>query len=188
MSDRSRWDEVVLFAATILMVAVATLVLFIVIVAVAGKLQAAPLCPPPDPGARPVVRLAAGEISQLARLAWAENRSSGYCGMLSVASVVINRIQEDPKTFGATITQVINKPYQFSVFGKADPNRRKMAKVSDDDDLFITAMLAAIAAVSGVENVGGALYFYSGKAPYWATDMVVTRHNAWGHTFLRPKP
>lgn len=186
MSDRRRWDEVVLFIATILMVAVATLVLFIVVMAVAAKLQAAPLCPPPDPGARPVVRLAAGEISQLARLAWAENRSNGYCGMLAIASVVINRMQEDPKTFGATITQVINKPYQFSVFGKTDPNRRKMAKVAEDDDEFVSAMLAAIAAVSGVENSNGALYFYSGKTPYWAAGMVVTT-KMHGHVFLRPR-
>jgi spore germination cell wall hydrolase CwlJ-like protein len=145
-------------------------------------------CPPPDPAAKPVVRLAAGEILALSRLVWAENRSGGYCGMLSIASVVVNRLQENPKTFGATITQVINKPHQFSVFGKADPNRRKMAKVSDDDDEFITAMLAAIAAVSGVENTGRALYFYSGRAPYWSHGMVVTKANYFGHTFLRPKP
>jgi spore germination cell wall hydrolase CwlJ-like protein len=186
MSGRSRWDEVVLFVATILLVIAAALMLFAIVAAVTGKLQAAPLCPPPDPGVRPVVRLAAGEISQLARLAWAENRSSGYCGMLSIASVVINRMQEDPKTFGATITQVINKPYQFSVFGKTDHNRRKMAKVSEDDDEFVSALLAAIAAVSGVDNSHRALYFYSGSPPYWAAGMVVTT-KMYGHVFLRPR-
>lgn len=186
MSDRRRWDEVILFVVAVLALAGAVVGLFAIAVLVAGKLQAAPLCPPPDPEAKPVVRLAAGEISQLARLAWAENRSNGYCGMLAITSVVINRMQEDPKTFGATITQVINKPYQFSVFGKTDPNRRKMAKVAEDDDEFVSAMLAAIAAISGVDNSHRALYFYSGSPPYWAAGMVVTT-KMHGHVFLRPR-
>lgn len=162
------------------------LVAFGIGISMAMCAHAAP-CEHPDPAAKPVVRLAAGELHSLAALAWAENRSNGYCGMLAVASVVINRMQENPKTFGATITQVINKPYQFSVFGKTDKNRLKMSRVAEHDDLFVTAMLAAIAAVSGVENTGRALYFYSGRAPYWSHGMVVTSRQ-YGHVFLRPKP
>lgn len=185
MSDKPQfelWDWFALAGFVCLVVG-----LVMLLFAALTSVRAASLCPAPDPDAKPVVRLAAGEISQLARLAWAENRSNGYCGMLSIASVVINRMQENPKIFGATITQVVNKPYQFSVFGRTDPNRRKMAKVSDDDDEFVTAMLAAIAAVSGLDNSAGALYFYSGAAPYWAHGMVVTT-KMYGHVFLRPRP
>lgn len=185
MSDERRARIALFLLAALTIGALVVTGLFLLMLA-SGSGHAAPACPPPDPEARPVVRLAAGEISQLARLAWAENRSNGYCGMLAITSVVINRIQEDPKTFGATITQVINKPYQFSVFGKTDPNRRKMAKVAEDDDEFVSAMLAAIAAVSGVDNSNRALYFYSGSPPYWAAGMVVTT-KMHGHIFLRPR-
>jgi spore germination cell wall hydrolase CwlJ-like protein len=175
-----------LFLLTLLAFGGVVVVTLLLLVLVSGKGHAA-TCPPPDPAARPIVKLAAGELRSLAALAWAENRSSGYCGMLSIASVVVNRLQQNPKIYGATITQVINKPYQFSVFGRTDPNRRKMAKVAEDDDEFVTAVLAAIAAVSGVENTGRALYFYSGRAPYWSHGMVVTAKQ-YGHVFLKPRP
>jgi spore germination cell wall hydrolase CwlJ-like protein len=185
MSDEGR-AKFALFLLTLLTFGAVVVVTLLLLVLVSGKGHAA-TCPPPDPAAKPVVRLAAGEILALSRLAWAENRSGGYCGMLSIASVVVNRLQQNPKIYGATITQVINKPYQFSVFGKTDPNRRKMAKVAEDDDEFVSAMLAAIAAVSGVENAGGALYFYSGSAPYWSHGMLVVSRQ-YGHVFLRPRP
>jgi spore germination cell wall hydrolase CwlJ-like protein len=177
-----------LFLLTLLAFGAVVVITLFLLVLVSGKGHAA-TCPPPDPDARPVVRLAAGEIRALASLAWAEARGEPepYCSMLAVSSVVINRMQENPKTFGATITQVINKPYQFSVFGRADKNRVKMSRVAEHDDLFVTAMLAAIAAVSGVDNSNRALYFFSGKAPYWSHGMAVTAKR-YGHTFLRPRP
>lgn len=144
-------------------------------------------CPAPDPAAGPVVALSRGELSMLARLAWAENRENGYCGMLSISSVVINRMRTNPQYFGATVTQVIQRPNQFSVFGKSDPNRQKMMKVDESDDSYVSAMLAAISAAAGAQPVGGATYFFSGRAPAWSHGMAVTAHQ-YGHTFLRAKP
>jgi spore germination cell wall hydrolase CwlJ-like protein len=106
--------------------------------------------------------------------------------MVAVAAVVVNRIQTDPGYFGATVTQVLNKPFAFSVFGKRDRNRLKVARVDETDDLFVVALLAAIAAVGGADPVGGADHFYSGRAPNWASGMLVTARIG-GHTFLRSR-
>lgn len=158
--------------------------LVMVLVHASGPARSAPLCAPPDPGARPVVKLLPGELASLAALAWAENRSNGYCGMQAIAAVVVNRLRSNPKYFGATVTQVLNKPSAFSVFGKADPNRLKMAKLDETDGSYLAATLAAIAAVGGADPVGGADHFYSGSAPNWAPRMTVTAR-AHGHVFLR---
>lgn len=143
-------------------------------------------CRPPDPAAQPVVRMNAGELRTLAALAWGEARGENnpYCSMLAVSAVVINRLQRNPKTFGATITQVINKPQQFSVFGKTDPNLRKMARVDESDPLFLTAILAALSAVSGNDPSEGATHFHAGRTPRWAAGMLVTARIG-NHTFRR---
>lgn len=154
--------------------------------AIAARAEPAKGCAPPDPAARPVVRLNAGELRSLAALAWGEARGepNPYCSMLAVSAVVINRMQRNPKTFGATVTQVINKPYQFSVFGKTDPNLRKMARVNESDPSFIAAMLAAISAISGIDPSHGATHFAAGRAPGWAADMLVTARIG-QHTFFQ---
>jgi spore germination cell wall hydrolase CwlJ-like protein len=150
---------------------------------------APPRCAPPDPAARPVIRLARGELRALAALAWAETRGEPdpYCSALAVSAVVVNRMQMNPEYFGATITQVITKPAAFSPFGKADPNRARMAKVDESDAGFITALLAAVAAVSGADPTVGADHFHSGKSPRWSRRMVVTARIG-GHTFMRSSP
>jgi spore germination cell wall hydrolase CwlJ-like protein len=143
-------------------------------------------CRAPDPANRPIVSLASGELRALAALAWAEARGERdpYCSMLAVSAVVVNRIRTNPRYFGASVTQVINRPHQFSPFGKRDPNRNKMGKVDESDRLFVTGLLAAIAAASGIDNTGGATHFYSGARPAWAHGMVLTMRLG-GHTFMK---
>lgn len=164
----------------------AVLLVVYVVAAILIGISLAFSCPAPDPEAKPVVSLSRGELSMLARLAWAENRSHGYCGMLSISSVVINRMRTNPAYFGGTVTQVIQRPNQFSVFGRNDPNRSKMTKVDESDDAYVAALLAAIAAVGGADITGGALYFYSGGAPAWSHGMAVTLRGH-GHTFLKER-
>lgn len=142
-------------------------------------------CEKPDPASRPVVRLAAGELRQLAVVAWGEARSDGHCAMQAVAAVILNRLQANPKLYGATITQVVHKPFAFSVFGRRDPNRVKMGKADESDPSFISAMLAAIAAVGGSDPTGGATHFaVAGSRPAWATRMVLTARIG-AHAFYR---
>lgn len=148
-------------------------------------------CAAPDPQAVPIVRLSRGEIRDLAALAWAEARGEddAYCAMQAVAAVVINRMQTNPRYFGATITQVISRPNAFSPFGRDDPQNRRMLAVDERDGLYASALLAAIAAVSGADPTrgspgDGATHFFSGKAPDWTRHMVVTARIG-HHTFLR---
>lgn len=156
-----------------------------VIIGMMQKVHGAERCAAPDPAAKPVVKLASGELRALAALAWGEARGDGYCSMQAVAAVVVNRMRSNPKEFGATVTQVINRPYAFSVFGKRDPNRAKVAKVGEEDPVFLTAMLAAIAAVGGADPVGGADHFHTSRTlPAWAARMPVTARIG-GHVYRR---
>jgi spore germination cell wall hydrolase CwlJ-like protein len=164
---------------------------FVAILTVAiwlGNVQAAERvkCAVPDPRAAPIVKLSSGEIRALAALAWAEARGEAdpYCSMQAVAAVVVNRLRTDPSYYGATVTQVIHRPYAFSAFGRADPNRAKMARIDESDGLYVTALLASIAALSGADPVAGATHFYAGRAPSWSRRMVVTVRIG-AHTFAR---
>lgn len=171
----------------VLLLGLATVLVAVVTVGVRLGHAAVPAdCRPPDPGTRPIVPLASGELRALAALAWAEARGErdAYCSMLAVSAVVVNRIRTNPRYFGASVTQAINRPHQFSPFGRNDPNRRKMGKVDEGDHLFVTALLAAIAASTGVDNTGGATHFFSGPRPRWANGMVLTMRLG-GHTFMK---
>jgi spore germination cell wall hydrolase CwlJ-like protein len=183
-----RWDFVDWLWALLWLVCIYlfTLVLAAVIGAFFNPAHAEGRCAPPDPAARPVIRLASGELRALAALAWGEARGEpdSYCSMVAVAAVVVNRVQSNPGYFGATVTQAINRPFAFSVFGKMDPNRKKMTKVDESDEQFIVALLAAIAAVSGTDPVQGADHFFSGRPPRWASGMVLTARIG-QHTFMR---
>jgi spore germination cell wall hydrolase CwlJ-like protein len=80
---------------------------------------------------------------------------------------------------------VVSKPFAFSVFGKTDPNRTKMARVDESDPVFISAVLAAISAVSGADPTSGATHFVSGGLkPGWAARMTVTARIG-GHVYFR---
>lgn len=153
----------------------------------------APVCPPPDPRAVPVVSLARGEIRDLAALAWAEARGEPepYCAMQAVAAVVVNRMRRNPRYFGATITQVISKPRAFSPFGRDDPQNRRMRSVDERDGLYFSALLATLAALSGADPTrgaagDGATHFYSGRPPAWSHGLLVTARIG-NHTFLRER-
>lgn len=175
-----------LWVAAAVLIYTAIAVVLAVMLAQNRPANAAIGCRPPDPEAQPVIRLAAGELRTLARLAWGEGRSEGYCGMVAISAVVINRMQRNPKTFGATVTQVINKPYAFSSFGKSDPNRLKMAKIDESDEHYLRATLAALAAITGQDPTAGGLYFHAvGSRPGWAAGMVVSARIG-QHIFMRP--
>lgn len=151
-------------------------------------------CPAPDPEAKPVVSLSRGELSMLARLAWAEARGepNPYCSMLAVSAVAVNRMRTNPTYFGATITQVLTKPHAFSPFGRDDPQHRRMMSIDERDSHYHSALLAALAAVSGIDPTRdreghGATYFYSGGPPRWSHGMAVTLRSG-RHTFLTSRP
>ncbi len=95
------------------------------------------------------------DIDILARTIWGEARGEGAIGMQAVANVVMNRYQlaiSNPayaKQFGSTIAEICQKPWQFSVWNKGNPNLNKMLLLTPSDRSFRQALDIARKAVTG---------------------------------------
>lgn len=144
--------------------------------------------PPWPPVARPVVKLLPGDVRALSEVIFGEGRGDGWCGMIGIGTVVLNRIRTNPKYFGATITQVTQKPNAFSSFGKADPNLRLMKKADESDPAFFLAQLAALAVLAGAPDpTGGAVYFHHrDMMPEWGPRTIETARIG-SHIYRRDK-
>ncbi|WP_217594152.1 cell wall hydrolase [Cohnella sp. GbtcB17] len=90
------------------------------------------------------------ELTLLAKLVEAEAGSEPYAGKLAVASVVMNRLHND--RYPDTLRGVIYAPGQFSPAGNGSLERETPSKDS---------LKAAKAALSGENNVPGALSFFN---------------------------
>ncbi|WP_052476293.1 cell wall hydrolase [Cohnella kolymensis] len=92
------------------------------------------------------------ELMLLAKLVETEAGNEPYEGKLAVASVVMNRVSDG--NYPNTVKGVIYEPYQFS------PARNgTLAKTTASKD----SIKAAKAALSGENNVPGAVYFFNPK-------------------------
>lgn len=143
----------------------------------------------------------ASDLDVLARTIWGEARGEGAQGMHAVANVIMNRYEKAQSSisyarqFGGTVSQICQKPYQFSVWNSNDPNLSKMMNVTKQDPKFVLALDIAKAALRGTlpDITGGADHYLNieatrsmrgGDLPEWvdlakATDKIGT------HTFLR---
>jgi spore germination cell wall hydrolase CwlJ-like protein len=143
-----------------------------------GGTARADQCPAPPwpPTVRPIVDLVAGDVRSLTEAIYGEARGESWCGQIAVGWVILNRMIQNPKEWGATVTQVVNKPHQFSPFGKKNPNLRKMKRADESEDAFYMAQQAAYAVLGGAADpTGGATYFHHRNIlPNWASQTVVT--------------
>lgn len=136
----------------------------------------------------------------LARTIWGEARGQGFAGMQAVASVVLNRFKASQVStaranqFGRSISDICQKPYQFSVWNKNDPNRAKLLSVDESDKNFVRAITIASRAMHGdlPDNTGGADHYLNvsvtmklrgGTLPSWA-DLKQKTVTIGDHTFL----
>lgn len=116
------------------------------------------------------------EIDLLARTIWGEARGEGTQGMHAVANVIMNRVKKGG-WYGATVQDVVLKPYQFSVWNKDDPNREKALSVTVADSQFWTAKKLASLAYNGQldDITGGAINYHANYVnPSWAASMKKT--------------
>ena len=116
------------------------------------------------------------EIDLLARTIWGEARGEGTQGMHAVANVIMNRVKKGG-WYGATVQDVVLKPYQFSVWNKGDPNREKALEVTTADSQFWTAKKLASLAYNGqLDDITGGAVNYHAKyvSPSWAKSMTKT--------------
>ncbi|MEK0312285.1 cell wall hydrolase [Cohnella sp. 56] len=110
------------------------------------------LDPDSAPKAAPAAEAAIdqAELTMLAKLVEAEAGSEPYAGKLAVASVVMNRLHND--NYPDTVKGVIYAPGQFSPAGNGSLERERPSRDS---------LKAAKAALSGENNVPGALFFFN---------------------------
>lgn len=104
---------------------------------------------------------------------WGEARGEPRQGKIAVAWVIKNRAESVPPRFGASITRVCLKPYQFSCWNPKDPNRTKMLNPLKHDTQ--AAWNACVEVVEGVRDGripdpthGATHYFEQSLLPEWA--------------------
>jgi len=110
------------------------------------------------------------EIDLMARTIWGEARGEGQLGMQAVANVIMNRVNRGG-WWGATISDVVLKPYQFSTWNESDANRNKARSVDTSDQAFWTASKIASMAYNGqlTDVTNGATHYHAKSVtPAWA--------------------
>ena len=142
-----------------------------------------------------------GDNLTLARTIWGEARDQGYKGMQAVANVIMNRYMAAQVSnlaanqFGCTISEICQKPYQFSAWNKNDPNRAKLLVVDDTNKDFAQALSIASRALRGdlPDATGGADHYLNiplteslrgGDLPSWV-DLRFKTADIGAHTFLK---
>ena len=124
----------------------------------------------------------------LAKTIWGEARGEGMQGMQAVANVVMNRVNA-ASWYGASIKDVVLKPYQFSCWNANDPNRAKIDKLSIEDLAASGALNVARQVISGQlkDITGGATNYHATSVnPAWAEKMTKTVQIG-NHVFYKEK-
>jgi N-acetylmuramoyl-L-alanine amidase len=153
----------------------------------------------PQPKAQQTV--SSYDLDILARTLWGEARGQGYHGMQAVANVIMRRYElaqqnvSFARQFGATVADICQKPYQFSVWLVNDPNYQKMLNVTANDPRFEMAQEIALKALTGRlrDVTGGADHYLNiaatkaqrgGSLPKWV-NLTKKTEEIGDHTFLR---
>jgi hypothetical protein len=114
------------------------------------------------------------DVRLVAATCWGEARSEGEQGMRAVAHVIVNRVGD---RFGGDIESVVRSPWQFSVWNRRDPNRRRVenpeayATEGADQETWEIAQRIAREVLSGqsTDPTNGALFYHTTSIrPWWA--------------------
>lgn len=99
-----------------------------------------------------------------------EASGEGADGEKAIAFVLLNRVKDG--RWGNNLASVALAPEQFSCWNTSDPNRKRMAKMDDDDPIIKSAATAIAQAQTGLPDPTlGATHYYSvdmPKPPFWA--------------------
>lgn len=127
------------------------------------------------------------ELTLLAMCVYGESRSESYEGKLSIAYVVMNRVNEQ-SWFGKTVKEVLLKPYQFTCFSKSDPNFKKLFK--PEPKLWKQCFKAAWNAYSSLSDdptLGSNHYCRRDVAPPWK-QILEFKKEIGNHMFFKSSP
>ncbi len=114
------------------------------------------------------------QIDYMARTIYGEARGEGTKGMQAVANVIMNRVSKGG-WYGATIKDVVLKPYQFSCWNDNDVNKTVIINASDKQ--LSTAKNIAQNVVNGnlPDITGGATNYHANNiCPQWSLSMTKT--------------
>ncbi len=130
----------------------------------------------------------------LRRTIFGEARGQEYNGLIAVAYVVVNRLQQNPKRWGVTVADVCTKPKQFSCWNAGDINRQKLLAASESNPEFVRCGGAAAEVLLAVREdpTNGANHYHTIARPAgakqwppaWAAKMTVTA-SIDDHVFLK---
>ena len=114
------------------------------------------------------------QTNYMARTLYGEARGEGARGMQAVANVIMNRVKAG-SWYGASIKDVVLKPYQFSCWNANDPNRNIILNATPAQ--LAQARNIAERVISGElpDITGGAVNYHAKSVlPYWAASMTKT--------------
>lgn len=119
---------------------------------------------------------AGGAVDILARTIFGEARGELVRGKEAVAAVIVNRVSRARRGgghywWGSDIESVCLKPWQFSCWNAADPNRRKIEAVGPENRTFQSCLRVARRAVNGTlkDPTQGATHYHAHHvSPPWA--------------------
>lgn len=127
------------------------------------------------------------DAMMLAKTALGEARGEGSEGMRAVMHTVVNRQAAVP---GASISDIVLAPMQFSAWNAGNPNREYMEQVNLDENEHLIDMAEKVISRGDVDPTGGATHYYApgevDEMPGWAGKMEKTA-TVGGHTFFKEK-
>jgi len=101
-----------------------------------------------------------------------EAENQGPLGIRAVMHTFFNRLQFAPK-YGSTIADICLRPWQYSCWNTADPNRHRLAIANDDDPILADCLTAydEVAGGSDDPTQGATHYIADGiTPPQWVTE------------------
>jgi len=102
----------------------------------------------------------------LACTIYGEARGGGKTLMQAVANTVMNRLAKNT-WYGHTISEICQKPSQYSCWNSDDPNLAIIESADDSIPVFADALQIAAQAISGAleDLTAGATHYYSTTIP-----------------------
>lgn len=120
--------------------------------------------------------LTQGQDIYLAKTMWGEARGEGVRGMQAVGNVVMNRVNAG-SWYGASVKDVVLKPYQFSCWNSSDPNRSIIEPMTEQQLFANGSLTLARQIIDGrlKDITGGATHYHAKSVkPSWASKMEKT--------------
>lgn len=114
------------------------------------------------------------QADYLARTLYGECRGESANGQIAVANVIMNRVKAGG-WFGASVKDVVLKPYQFSCWNKTDPNYSIITNATEAQLAPFRSIAEKAIAGKLPDLTNGATHYHAKSiTPYWAASLTKT--------------